>query len=166
MIRLVHQFDDPRTRASVASPKSCGCSCCCCCVATLVGSSVLTARAVGVGFKPRPSGAADMQPAGPSGESPFRAPVEVPVPNLRTIPKRSWKILGFFLLPLALLLSCAGATFLGGWAFPLFLLLYVGGLFLLRDRAGLRGFVFVALLMGIPIATVVEAIIWATTILK
>ena len=173
MIRLVHQFDDPRTRASVASPKSSGCSCCCCCcVATLIGSSVLTARAVGIGFRPRPLGDTDVQAAGPSGESPFRPPVDVPVPNLRTIPQRRWKVLGFFLLPLALFVSIASTMLFRQMnvfraaPLPLFLFIYVGGLFLLRHKAGLRGWMFFALLLGIPTATVIEAVVWMFGILK
>jgi hypothetical protein len=39
MIRLVTQFDNPRSRAAVATP-TCGCCCCCCCcVASTVAAS-------------------------------------------------------------------------------------------------------------------------------
>jgi hypothetical protein len=46
MIRLVCQFDDPETRASVATPTCGGCCsscCCCCCVATAISTSAYTA---------------------------------------------------------------------------------------------------------------------------
>jgi hypothetical protein len=46
MIRLVCQFDDPATRASIATPTcggSCSSCCCCCCVATAISSSAYTA---------------------------------------------------------------------------------------------------------------------------
>ena len=167
MIRLVHQFDAPSARPSVASPKSSGCSCCCCCcLATLVGSSILTARAVGKGFKPRTVGGAQTEAAGPV-ESPFRpSGPDLPVPNLRTIPKRRWKVLGFFLLPLAMaagIVSAAAAPQLG---VMMALVVYLGGLFLLRYKAGLRGWMFAVLLLGIPAVTVIEAYIWIVAILK
>jgi hypothetical protein len=167
MIRLVQQFDDPRTRPSAAAPKSEGCCCCCCCcLATMIGASVLTARSVGKGFKPRAVGAAEVESAGPA-DSVFRpSGPEVPVPNVRTIPKTRWKVLGFFLLPLALCLPLPMVAVSPGGAFAMMIALYVGGLFLLRHRAGLRGWVFFALLLGIPILTVVEAIVWAALILK
>jgi hypothetical protein len=40
VIRLVTQFDDPRSRAAVATP-TCGgcCCCCCCCLATTLAAS-------------------------------------------------------------------------------------------------------------------------------
>ena len=44
MIRLVTQFDDVETHASLATPTCGGCSCCCCCcVASLISSSTLPA---------------------------------------------------------------------------------------------------------------------------
>jgi hypothetical protein len=44
VIRLVTQFDDVETRASIATP-TCGgcCCCCCCCVTTAVGVTAFTA---------------------------------------------------------------------------------------------------------------------------
>ena len=168
MIRLVHQFDAPLTRPSVAAPKSSGCCCCCCCcLATLVGSSVLTARAVGKGFVPRPVGGAQKEAAGPA-ESPFRpSGPELPVPNLRTLPQTRWKVLGFFLLPLTLALGVISVPLqLRELSIPLMLAVYVGGLFLLRHKAGLRGWMFAVLLIGIPIMTVIEAIVWVTLVFK
>ncbi len=49
MIRLVGQFDKPKARVTVATP-TCGCACCCCCcscVATVLTSSIITARNFG-----------------------------------------------------------------------------------------------------------------------
>ena len=40
MMRLVTQFDDRRTRATVATPTCC--CCCCCCVASIVSTTVVT----------------------------------------------------------------------------------------------------------------------------
>jgi hypothetical protein len=167
MIRLVHQFDSPSARPSVAAPKSSGCCCCCCCcLATLVGSSILTARADGKGFVPRPVGGAANEAAGPT-ESPFRpSGPELPVPNMRTIPQRRWKVLGFFLLPIALTLGFCTMAFhiAAGWL--VMLVSYLGGLFFLRHKAGLRGWMFAVLLVGIPLLTVLEAIVWIAVVFK
>ncbi|HZS37852.1 MAG TPA: hypothetical protein VFF06_13535 [Polyangia bacterium] len=167
MIRLVQQFDDPRTRPSAAAPKSEGCCCCCCCcLATMVGASVLTARSVGKGFKPRAVGALEVEAPGPA-ESVFRpSGPDVPVPNVRTIPKTRWKVLGFFLLPLSIILPIPLFEISPAVAFTMMIALYVGGLFLLRHKAGLRGWVFAVLLLGIPVMTVIEAFVWAFAILK
>jgi hypothetical protein len=40
MMRLVTQFDDRRSRATVATPTCC--CCCCCCVASVVSTTVVT----------------------------------------------------------------------------------------------------------------------------
>ncbi len=167
MIRLVHQFDDPRARPSAAAPKSEGCCCCCCCcLATMIGASILTARSVGEGFKPRAVGAPEVESAGPA-ESVFRpSGPDVPVPNVRTLPKKRWKVLGFFLLPLALILPIPLFEVSPGLAFAAMVALYVGGLFLLRYKAGLRGWVFAVLLIGIPIVTVIEAFVWMYCVFK
>jgi hypothetical protein len=167
MIRLVHQFDDPRARPSAAAPKSEGCCCCCCCcLATMIGASILTARSVGEGFKPRAVGAPSVEAAGPE-ESVFRpSGPEVPVPNVRTLPKRRWKILGFFLLPLSLILPIPLFGLSPQLGFIGMITLYVGGLFLLRHKAGLRGWVFAVLLIGIPVATVLEAFAWIFLLFK
>ncbi len=42
MNRLVTQFDDRRTRATLATPTCC-CCCCCCCVASVVTATAVTA---------------------------------------------------------------------------------------------------------------------------
>lgn len=45
MIRLVNQFDDPRSPGGVATPSCCGpacCSCCCCCLVTTLTSATFT----------------------------------------------------------------------------------------------------------------------------
>jgi len=44
MLRLVNQFDDSDRHVSIATP-TCGgcCCCCCCCIATILGTSGLTA---------------------------------------------------------------------------------------------------------------------------
>lgn len=42
MKRLVTQFDDRRTRATLATPTCC-CCCCCCCVASVVTATTVTA---------------------------------------------------------------------------------------------------------------------------
>jgi hypothetical protein len=168
MIRLVHQFDDPRTRPSAAAPKSAACSsCCCCCIATVLGASILTARSVGQGFKPRTVGSTELEAAGPV-ESVFRpSGPDVPVPNVRTLPRSRWKVLGFFLLPLSIfvpmLLLPLGA---GTGVIALMIGMYIGGLFLLRYKAGLRGWVFVVLLLGIPLLTIAEAFAWVFLIFK
>ena len=151
MIRLVHQFDDPQTRAVVASPKSEMCSCCCCCsVASLLTASVLTARAVG-----RSAPTSLVLP--PPGRG---AQVAAPPSTL------GWKVLGFFLLPLsiaftALLLAAAESHFNASVVAGLVGLgCYVGGLFLLRAKAGLRGGWIAGLLAGLPVAMVLEAMVW------
>lgn len=43
MIRLVTQFDSPRTRVAAVTPTCSGACCCCCsCIATLIGGSIYT----------------------------------------------------------------------------------------------------------------------------
>jgi hypothetical protein len=162
MIRLVHQFDSPRTRAQAASPKSSACSCCCCCcVVTLVGTGVLTVRAVGRSTPPPSLAKLGNEPVGPADGSPFRPPGgEIAVPNARTLPKTRYKVLGFFLLPLALILSGIGArgAIPLGWLF--LFTLYPAGLYLLRARAGLGWGWIIGLLLGVPAAAVLEAYIW------
>jgi hypothetical protein len=161
MIRLTHQFDDPRTRPSAAAPKSAACSsCCCCCLATMLGASILTARSVGHDFKPRPVGSTELEAAGP--ESVFRpSGPDVPVPNMRTMPRWGWKVVGFFLLPLSLflpmLLIPLGA---GSLAIPLMLAMYIGGLFFLRHKAGLPGWVIIVLIASLPFLTIGESVVW------
>lgn len=48
VVRLVTQFDDVETHGSLATPTCCGgcCCCCCCCLATIIGTSSLTAMHV------------------------------------------------------------------------------------------------------------------------
>ncbi len=46
MQRLVTQFDDSRTKSTVATPTCSSCCCCCCCVASILTSSSLTAMNV------------------------------------------------------------------------------------------------------------------------
>ena len=47
MIRLVNQFDDERTRPTVATP-SCGCCCCCCCcLASSISTTSISALQLG-----------------------------------------------------------------------------------------------------------------------
>lgn len=48
MLRLITQFDNARSRTSLATP-TCGpcCSCCCCCIITMISASVITSRNLG-----------------------------------------------------------------------------------------------------------------------
>ncbi len=162
MIRLVHQFDSPRTRAQAASPKSSACSCCCCCcVVTMIGTGVLTVRAVGRSTPPPSAAKLGNEPVGPAIAAPFRPEgPEIPVPNMRTLPKARWKVFGFFLLPLALALSGAAAAIAPPLGWLCLFTLYPIGLYFLRSRAGLGWGWIVGLLLGIPAAAVLEAWIW------
>lgn len=47
MKRLVTQFDDTRTKATVATPTCSSCCCCCCCVASILTTSSVTVMNVG-----------------------------------------------------------------------------------------------------------------------
>jgi hypothetical protein len=146
VIRLVHQFDEPRTRATVAAPKSSGmCCCCCCCVVTLLSSSIVTARAVG---RVAPSGA----------PVPALSPEDAAVVTLR--PTFWWKALGFFLLPLAILVGILFGQADMKLGIAAFVSAYLVGLFVLRTQAGLSGKWIGALVFGIPLLVPLE--VWIT----
>jgi len=168
MIRLVTQFDSPRARAQAGSPKSSACSCCCCCcVVTLIGTGVLTVRAVGRSTPPPTVRDLGAQLAGPADPSPFRPPgAEVEVPGTRTLPKARWKVFGFFVLPLAIALALLSTGLSKEIGVVCAIVLYPAGLFLLRARAGLRWGWVIGLIVGVPIAIVIEAWAWILAILK
>src|SRR5258705_244145 len=98
MIRLVHQFDDPRARPSVASA-SC-CCCCCCCIATTIGIGVITVKALN-------SRAAALPPVETTVERPLAhlrepaADVVVTKPSYHPL----WLVFGALLVPLAIIVS-------------------------------------------------------------
>jgi hypothetical protein len=178
VIRLVSQFDAPRARAQVASPKSSACSCCCCCcVATALTSSILTARAIGrvppsdelLRNPPEPIAAAPTTPVGVDAAT----AAEPPVPQLkRANPSTTgWKVFGFFLLGLCIALSSAVAMTMrnqaavAAWVVTFFGS-YLGGLLALRRWVGLHGGWIVALVVALPFAIALEVAIWIGVILK
>ena len=165
MIRLVTQFDSPRRRASAASPKSSGCCCCCCCcIVTTIATGVVTARAVGGGRRvidvPEAALGTSASPAAGSDEL------------LRPRRLWPWRLLAFFLLPLAVTLAFVAAFGAGSgnvWfgVFTVVLLfLYVGGLLTIRHFAGLRWRWFPILLLGVPVVTALEIYAWFAVVFK
>jgi len=179
VIRLVSQFDAPRARAQVASPKSSGCSCCCCCcVATALTSSILTARAIGrvPPADPAPSAAPEVAPAPAPTPSPAAAATAVSAPEpVRPAARRpsvvGWKVFGFFLLALCIGLAAAVAGTMRNQAavagfVVTFIGSYLGGLLALRRWVGLHGGWIIALVIGLPIAVVIEVAIWFAVVLK
>ena len=151
MIRLVHQFDDPRTRPSAAAPKSgggeAGCCggpcCCCCCIGTIIAASLLTARSMGRNFPPVP----DAQLHDPH--------MFEQIPEVRRLHLGWWRVGGFFFLPLML----AAWVRMGASGFAP--LLYVFALLVLHRRLGMHPAVVAALILGIPVVSVIEILIWA-----
>ena len=107
MIRLVTQFDAPSARPAAATP-TCSCggcsSCCCCCIVTAIGASIYTA--VNVNRLQRRM----------EVEAPERVRLASPLPG----------VIGFFAIPVSLLVAWFGAQLLrsgdfGGFlAFALF----------------------------------------------
>lgn len=179
MIRLVSQFDAPRARAQVASPKSSACSCCCCCcVASVLTSSILTARAIGrvPPADERPVAPPDPTPPSPPATTPVEGapataqPIPTPAATGRS-PLVGWKVFGFFLFGLCVGLATAVATGMRGQAgvaaFVLtFIGSYLGGLLALRRWVGLHGGWIIGLVIGLPIAVVLEALVWISAFLK
>jgi len=166
MIRLVQQFDSLGTRPQVASPKSSACSCCCCCcVATVLTSGVLTARAIGR----VPALTAPLYDlTAPETTTGTTTPTTPPTTPPSAAVKRSligWKVLGFFLLPIALVVSAIFAQFTPNHMGAvvgclLFLGSYVGGLFMLRHQVGFHGGWILGLLVGLPFAVAAEVALW------
>jgi hypothetical protein len=205
MIRLVQQFDAPRTRIQAASAKSHGCSCCCCCcVLSTLGVGVLTARSIpktrpgtpadytGAYWQhPAAHGAPAVQPypaapamtpmAGPqqpgAAQAPvmpaapppnfyaaseaggaFIAPGEVPVEN-----RRGWQVLAFFLLPMSFMTTGIGfAAFKSYEEYALLLgfATYLGGLWILNNKTGIKKRMLFLLIVLFPIASVAEVFLW------
>ena len=184
MIRLVQQFDSLGTRPQVASPKSSACSCCCCCcVATVLTSGVLTARAIGrVPALTAPlydltapetttettTGTTTETTTETTPPSTMPPPSGPPLAPPAPAVKRSligWKVLGFFLLPIALVVSAIFAQFTPNHMGAvvgclLFLGSYVGGLFMLRHQVGFHGGWILGLLVGLPFAVAAEVALW------
>jgi hypothetical protein len=172
MIRLVHQFDTPRTRPSVAAPKSGGCTCCCCCcIVTFVGASVLTAAAVGRDRRwglPLPYELPPIETEAAPGGSIYRpVPQEVPViPDVSAMiirgPHWGWRVFGFFLFPLAVM----PGFFLGGLGVPHVIVFaisiggYITGLVGLKKNAGLPIWAIIVLILGIPLLSILEVACW------
>lgn len=91
MLRLVSQFDNEKMRASVATP-TCGpcCSCCCCCVVTTLASSIITSRNLGKIV-----------------EQQYQNSSDISVDKIKE-EKKNAQIFGFFVLPIALLITYFG----------------------------------------------------------
>jgi hypothetical protein len=157
VIRLIHQFDDHRTRPLAASPKSEMCSCCCCCsVVTVLGASVLTARSVGTESLPPTYGPrAKSAPDGPYREAMKEAHLTAQ-PHTRRIGAR---VFGFFLLPLALTLGGGVGAIDPASGFCVAVGAYVAGLWYLVAKAALPGWVCFLLLI-VPLVGGLEAAIW------
>lgn len=179
MIRLVHQFDTPKTRPVAAAPKSGGCCCCCCCcLVTIAGACVITARAVGSAparrrSLPTPVFETRLELAPPNegeGGGLYRPeprvvevpvlvrPAEEPMPQFRT-PIR-WRVFGFFLLPLAMAIGVPVMFLSPAMGLACIAASFVGGLLYLHEKIGFHAGVLIALIVGIPILSVVEAFIW------
>ena len=153
MIRLVHQFDDPRTRPSAAAPKSDSggdapcCCCCCCCIVTIIAASLLTARSMGRNFPARPS----LVTHESEREDPHAS--ERPTRRLHF----GWRVFGFFFLPLTLV-ACGFALKNGiGFVPPLFFLV---AMLTLYRGLGVHPAILATLIIGIPALSVVEMLIW------
>lgn len=140
MLRLVSQFDNEKMRASVATP-TCGpcCCCCCCCIVTTLASSIVTARNLGKLVEAQSSN----QISSPSKPSKVQA-----------------RLLGFFLLPIALDVGFL-LLFMGDGdesfiiALALAAIIFGGGLYAFHRKYGLSSktallifFVTVAALVG------------------
>ena len=176
MIRLTHQFDDPRARATVASPTVGGCCCCCCCcIVTSLGACALTARAVGSAIDARAASSLQ-QPLSETVVTPeahFREPAarEVPRAPEGGPDKLPWMIFGFFLPVLPWIVLAFGFSALSGlgWQLrsklefvPVLLAiatyLGLGGLFF--KRTGLSGLYLVLMPVVWAVISFGEAWIW------
>lgn len=167
MIRLVNQFDPARARTQAAAPKSSGsCCCCCCCVVTILGSGVLTARAVPKLTHvdttlyvppPQPTVQFDPHAQNPYAPSPHIAGQRAAGTQLRN--RFLWQAFGFFLLPLALVAMGAGVNVHAAFAVA-GALLYPTGLFVLRAKTGLSLVHLLLLLILLPLVFALEAVAW------
>jgi len=145
MLRLVSQFDNEKMRASVATP-TCGpcCCCCCCCIVTTLASSIVTARNLGKLVE---------------AQTPNQTPSQIKPSKLQA------RLLGFFLLPIAL-----GAGFLalfsGGENFVLALsiaiapLIFGVGLYTFHNKYGLPRKTALLIFFVTVAALVVEFFAW------
>jgi hypothetical protein len=161
LIRLIHQFDDPRTRPLAASPKSEMCSCCCCCsVVTILGAGVLTARSVGRAPLPPTYGPR----ATPEPDGPYREAMKDALVTARPHTSRTGaRVFGFFLLPLAILLGGLVATLEPATGICVGVGAYIAGLWYLVAKAALPGWVCFLVLL-VPLVAAGEAAVWIATL--